>query len=360
MTHDLPAWLRTAIDALVEGESGREIALSSARLSANYREGGTSSAISSTDDANAYAATRMPATFAAIGAALDATLRRLPDFSPVSLLDIGCGPGTASFAASEALPGLQQITLVDRNRALLATSERLGSAAPLPSSRTANRIPADIETCAFAPADLVIVAYAMVELTVASIRSLASRLWQACDGVLLIVEPGTPIGYGNVLQVRDALIPAGAHVAAPCPHEKPCPLSAPDWCHFSQRLARSRLHRIAKAASVPFEDERFSYVAFSRQPASRPVRRVLAPPGGDESRRDAETVYGGSGRHRQDCEPGSRRVQARSKASLGRRDMIADATASSGAPKTRTRGCVRAGVRRIRPRHPRHRSPPSP
>jgi ribosomal protein RSM22 (predicted rRNA methylase) len=55
-------------------------------------------------------------------------------------------------------------------------------------------------------------------------------------------------------------------------------LVAPDWCHFAQRLPRSRDHQRVKGASVPFEDERFSYVVMSRTPARRVDARVLAPP----------------------------------------------------------------------------------
>src|SRR5262249_939589 len=58
-----------------------------------------------------------------------------------------------------------------------------------------------------------------------------------------------------------------------------CPMTAPDWCHFSQRLPRSRDHMIAKDAEVPFEDERFSYIALSRAPIPPSNRaRIVAPP----------------------------------------------------------------------------------
>jgi ribosomal protein RSM22 (predicted rRNA methylase) len=80
------------------------------------------------------------------------------------------------------------------------------------------------------------------------------------------------------LEIRRQLIDAGAHVAAPCPHERDCPLVAPDWCHFAQRLPRSRDHLQVKAAAVPFEDEKFSYVVLSRAPPRRRDARVLAPP----------------------------------------------------------------------------------
>ena len=52
-----------------------------------------------------------------------------------------------------------------------------------------------------------------------------------------------------------------------------------DWCHFSERLQRSRDHMIAKGARVPFEDERYAYVAVSRVPVVHPASaRIIKPP----------------------------------------------------------------------------------
>ena len=109
-------------------------------------------------------------------------------------------------------------------------------------------------------------------------HSLASRLWdKACD-TLLVVEPGTPAGYARIIALRAQLIANGAHVAAPCPHDQRCPLLAPDWCHFAQRLPRLRAHIQLKGAELPFEDEKFSYVVLTRQPPAKRFARVLAPP----------------------------------------------------------------------------------
>ena len=83
---------------------------------------------------------------------------------------------------------------------------------------------------------------------------------------------------GGSCRYASLLVAAGAHVAAPCPHERACPLVAPDWCHFAQRLPRSRDHLQVKGASVPFEDEKFSYVVLSRAQPRGIDARVLAPP----------------------------------------------------------------------------------
>ena len=127
-------------------------------------------------------------------------------------------------------------------------------------------------------ADLVTLSYVLGELAPDAIARLTERLWQLSRDVLLVVEPGTPAGWQRILLVRDRLIALGAHIVAPCSHAERCPLAAPDWCHFSRRIARSRLHRLAKEADVPWEDEKFIYLAASRLPAALPAARVLARP----------------------------------------------------------------------------------
>jgi ribosomal protein RSM22 (predicted rRNA methylase) len=57
-------------------------------------------------------------------------------------------------------------------------------------------------------------------------------------------------------------------------------MQAPDWCHFVQRLPRSRDHRLAKGADAPFEDEKYAYVLAARPSVAAQPRtpRVLAQP----------------------------------------------------------------------------------
>src|SRR5262249_6019520 len=115
--------------------------------------------------------------------------------------------------------------------------------------------------------DLVTLAYVLNELDPKQRPQVLQRLWRLTADTLVIVEPGTPAGWQRILAARRELIEAGAQVIAPCPHAHDCPLQPPDWCHFAARVARSRLHRQAKGAEVPWEDEKFSYVAVSRKPA---------------------------------------------------------------------------------------------
>ncbi|UPJ60422.1 small ribosomal subunit Rsm22 family protein [Bradyrhizobium sp. 192] len=274
----LPPELKAALDGKLQGFSRTDAAQRSERISTTYRAGGGSGTIKSDADALAYALARMPATYAAVAASLNALTEIAPDLVPKTLLDVGAGPGTASWAAAEAFPSLQDFTLLDAN----ATLSRLALELARDSSRLAEcrYLPGDAggNLTEIAAADLVVASYVIGELGEADQRKLADAMWAKARRALIVIEPGTPAGYARILALRQQLIAAGAYVAAPCPHEKPCPLTAPDWCHFSQRLPRSQAHRQIKGADVPFEDERFIYVALTRAaPASR-ASRVLAPP----------------------------------------------------------------------------------
>jgi ribosomal protein RSM22 (predicted rRNA methylase) len=127
---------------------------------------------------------------------------------------------------------------------------------------------------------LVTASYVLAEVAAPAQAGLVERLWSACEGVLILVEPGTPAGFARLRLARVQLIAAGAVILAPCPHDAACPMQTPDWCHFVQRLPRSRDHRLAKAASLAFEDEKFAYLA-AGQPgllqAARPARVLAAP-----------------------------------------------------------------------------------
>src|SRR5258705_2839135 len=123
---DLPAELKAALDAKLQGVSRNDAAERAALISQTYRDGGGSSAIRSEADALAYALARMPATYAAVSASLNALREISPDFAPSSLLDIGAGPGTATWAAAEAFPSLRDFALLDANDALRSLALDLG------------------------------------------------------------------------------------------------------------------------------------------------------------------------------------------------------------------------------------------
>ncbi len=284
MNPALPASLSAALEALAEGRSSLDLTRRAQAISRHYRSGGGSRhAILTGDDALAYALTRMPATYAAVRAALEALTERAPDFAPTTVTDVGCGPGTASWAALDAFDGIERTRLLDNNPTLLTLAGALLSETGV--QRAYDVIDLAGRDANIPSASLVVAAYVLTELDDTAALSLAERMWAAARGALVMVEPGTPAAWARLITIRVRLIDRGAIVVAPCPHHAPCPLAAPDWCHFAQRLPRSRAHRRLKAADAPFEDEKFAYLAVVRPSiAVTPARaRVLAPPGADKA-----------------------------------------------------------------------------
>lgn len=278
MSPDLPPVLKVALDHKAEGLSRNDAAQRSAAISQTYRGGGGSGTIRTETDALAYALARMPATYAAVTASLTAIAEARPAFTPESLLDIGAGPGTATWAAAEAFTSLRQFTLLDANAALRELALELTQSSHRLSGIRYEKGDARKLAEEQQPADLVIASYVINELGDTERVALTDVMWSKARDTLLIVEPGTPAGYARIIDVRTRLIAQGAHVIAPCPHDSACPLVAPDWCHFSQRLSRSRTHKHLKGAELPYEDERFSYVVLSRSPLPQRPSRVLAEP----------------------------------------------------------------------------------
>jgi ribosomal protein RSM22 (predicted rRNA methylase) len=274
----LPVELKAALDAKLHGLSRSDAAERSARISETYRGGGGSAAIRSEADALAYALARMPATYAAVTASLNALCEVRPGFTPKRLLDIGAGPGTATWAAAEAFSSLADFMSIDANTALRTLAlDLFGKSSRLSTIQytqgEARAVLANAE-----PADLVVASYLLGEISDTERAGLAALMWARTSDTLLIVESGAPAGYARIIELRRQLIAQGAHVVAPCPHDGECPLAAPDWCHFTQRLPRSRAHRQLKGAELAFEDEKFAYVALTRAAAARHPARVLAQP----------------------------------------------------------------------------------
>ena len=258
----MPVSVRRAIEERADAVGFPALKRAAGALSDAYREG-LAARLSKEDTIAAYLVTRMPATYAAAYKVL-AELRGLPISS---VLDIGAGTGAAALAAREHFPAASPITLIERDPSLAEIA--LGF---LPG---ATAIHADLaHMTAMPPHDLVIAGWSIGELP----APIAAKLWTAARVALVIIEPGTPRGAEVIRGVREELLAAGAHMAAPCPAEMPCPLTAPDWCHFAARVERSSLHRRIKGGTLGYEDEKYSYVALVRDPATLPEARILRHP----------------------------------------------------------------------------------
>ncbi|MFF0275229.1 small ribosomal subunit Rsm22 family protein [Streptomyces sp. NPDC004330] len=269
--------LRAALAGLLGGLPPKQAAQAVDRLIANYRGTTPTDApvLRDRSDVAAYAAYRMPATFEAVRGALAALRGAAPDWEPRTHTDVGGGTGAASWAVAEAWEERPpRSTVLDWAEPALALGRELAAGALDAEWRTA-RIGGALK---LDDTDLVTVSYVLKELTPADRAALVTETARAAQTVV-IVEPGTPDGYERIIAARTLLIEAGFTVAAPCPHSGACPIEpGTDWCHFAARVSRSSLHRQVKGGSLPYEDEKYAYVAATRLPPSPAASRITRRP----------------------------------------------------------------------------------
>lgn len=278
----LPPSLQQAIDQEVESKGLQALTEARENLTDRYR-GPKQKGPLITDDSErlSYLLTRMPATYAANFKVWQAIKEVAPDLAIKSLLDLGAGPGTAMWAATELFPSIENITLIEQDRSLAAFGQNLiqKSQTDLQNIRQAKWLLGDLEALDNFPAhDAVILSYSIGELKPDLIPKLIEKCWQAANQLLIIIEPGTPVGFERIRKIRSQLIDMQGHLIAPCPNHLPCPMSGGDWCHFAARVERTALHKRLKGGTLGYEDEKFSYVAATKQPHPLPNARILREP----------------------------------------------------------------------------------
>lgn len=260
----LPDELRAALDKALARHSPQDLSRSVTQLTERYRTGPSAEGahLRSQADVAAYAAYRMPATYAAAATAMSQAAALARGFQPAIHLDAGGGTGAAIWAAAATWPSLRQVTVIERDPHVIDLGRRLARTSDAAAVRGATWRHASIRPgLDRPPADLATMSYALGELPEQD-RPQVVR-WLA-DGaaMVIIIEPGTPAGYATIAAARQVLAEQGMTIVAPCPHEGRCPIQpGRDWCHFSVRLPRSSLHRQIKSGTLSFEDEKFSYVA---------------------------------------------------------------------------------------------------
>ena len=273
----LPGDLDQAIANWLQQQDGAALRANSDHLTERYRAGQSSARV----DLAAYLTTRMPATYAVVRKVLGEVGRVNPAFAPTSMLDVGAGPGTASWAALAEWPELSTITMIETDARFVELAGALAKRSELEAlaKATITRIKMNEAT---ARANLIVAAYVFAELVEKDAGQAALKLWAQTEDTLVIIEPGTPRGFARIKAARQMLIAAGAHIIGPCTHASACPMAGNDWCHFTQRLARSREHMHAKAATAPFEDEPYSWIAVSRVAVPISGGRIITPPEQDK------------------------------------------------------------------------------
>ena len=181
--------------------------------------------------------------------------------SPLRVLDIGSGPGTAALAVLDWMrhqpSSLQrpiEVVAVDQAKPALLDAEQLWNSYPhMAVAPKARFLPAqtDLERSGHLKDltvggrgwyDLIILANTLGELFCISrdpvrqraklVQGLLALLHE--NGTLMIIEPAMRDASRNLHRLRNALLEERAcTVYSPCLHERPCPalVKEEDWCH---------------------------------------------------------------------------------------------------------------------------------
>lgn len=272
--------LEQALTALAAQHELTALTRDAKAISENYRlRTGTGKRLLTREgEAAAYAASRMPATYAAAQQALAWAL----DCAGVqihTLLDCGAGTGAVSWAADSLLE-LEAVTCLEREAAMRAVGRELMLSGGGALSEAVWQEWDALCGAALPQADLICEGYMLGELSEENRLPAAERIFAAAGKMALFIEPGTPQGFANLAAVRAHLAGRGAHVAAPCPvGTEACPMEKDDWCHFTVRVQRTKLHKQLKGGDAPFEDEKFCFLALTKEaPESVCTARVLRHP----------------------------------------------------------------------------------
>lgn len=270
----LPDSLQKALEDVAKKLPPNVLRAAYQTLSDTYHRGENSAfSFSRPEQVIAYLLARMPATFAAVFEALKSLKEALFEWSCQTVLDLGAGPGTASWAALEVFPKIRSMTLLESSEEMLKKGQELASFCEATVLKEAKWIQQDLKKPFELPkADLAIFSYVLSEI---DCTDLILDLYRS-GVVVLIVEPGTPKGFSKILSLRGRLIQEGAQIAAPCPHHLACP--KPNWCHFPARVERTKIHKFLKEGSLGYEDEKYSYLAISSLKPRSMMGRVVEKP----------------------------------------------------------------------------------
>lgn len=198
----------------------------------------------------AYREYRMPATSAVIQ-------RVLGDIKVKRMVDLGAGQG-----ASLSSECFEEALLIEKDKALIGPA----------SDNVSWRVDDFTKMKSFPKCDLILASYSLNEVKWAPVLEM---MWEATSNYLVVIEPGTPEGSARICKMRERLLEWGAYIVGPCTRAGLCPMP---WCHFSERVGRSSLHRRLKDGKLSYEDEKYAYIVVTKKKIDYAGKRIVRHP----------------------------------------------------------------------------------
>jgi hypothetical protein len=196
------------------------------------------------------------------------------------LIDWGCGTGIAGRVVAE-WSGIRSAEVFDQSAAAMHFAAQALRSAGIEARRHAAGEP-------IPPGTLLVLSHVAGELTDPELSLLADRAATAEE--LIWVEPGSREISRRLGSVRATLQRAGHRFVAPCTHQNPCPMFAPEnerhWCHFfapppTEVFQSAFWHDVSRRVEIDLRSLPYSYLASTRLDAPDPpphAERLIGHP----------------------------------------------------------------------------------
>jgi ribosomal protein RSM22 (predicted rRNA methylase) len=217
----------------------------------------------------------------------------------ISMLDVGCGPGTAGLALLAAGVASLNLTCVEQSGPMRVVAERLLSGWSGEAKIDRMHMKGSLGAISQDSFDLVVAGNVLAELeeneSVSTLRDLVSRVSEG--GYLLLLEPGQQLHTRRLMAIRDIVCVDYPELVPqfPCLRSDPCPMllaSSTDWCHGTIEWRQPKLNAQFDDL-LSFNKHRIKYSAFlfQRGGTLKDGVRVLSNP--SKERAGIETLLCG-------------------------------------------------------------------
>ena len=253
----LPEQVRQKLSEFFAGQNKSSLHDSRENLTNKYKsnQAVNKSVFESKQDSMVYAISRMPATFGVIYRLLCDLLeqKRIDEIS--SVIDIGSGTGAGFFACKEVFGDIE-ISLFERDKHMIDVFNQFETGVCV---KRFDLVKDEINL----KADLVMSSYVFSELSEEGRINSLKKMLESSNRFVLLIDTGTPRTYENFMKLKKMVFDMGFAVTAPCMSQK-CGLKN-DYCQFYTRVERSGLMKLAKNASLSYEDEKFFYLMIDKK-----------------------------------------------------------------------------------------------
>ena len=280
---ELNMQLNEICEEAFENADRRALQQSSEAIRTRYRDKETAWGdleIRTDEEAKAYLAWRFPVTAMVIFEVLNRLKLAYPEFQPESVLDIGAGPAVSVLPVLTQFPGVRNFFLVEEQIAMQKSGDLILDLLKdqLPTSVKLERINSSFEVAQLPQADLVLASYVVNELSLKETKVFCQKLSEATKQAAVLIVPGTPEHFQKLTRLRNLLLEAGFSIIAPCTYSGHCHMEdETDWCHFYERVHRSKLLRQLKSAELSYEDEKFSYLVVVKNEVGKLIKEPVRP-----------------------------------------------------------------------------------